>query len=208
MDHALLGLIGAIVIIVGDIPYMIGAWQRTVKPSLTSWSLWSFIWIVVGLTYDGSGAAANIWPVLASAADNIIITGITFFRQPRTWDSLERLDKWCLALSLSSLALFLGVHGSREWSAYALYLAIVADLVASLPTMVDAWKNPSNEPPFSWACFATGYVFATLAISDNTIANYSLPVYSFLGTMIIVVPLVVYRWHNCSSVREWIFSSE
>ena len=87
---------------------------------------------------------------------------------------------------------------------YALYLAIVADAFAAIPTIVSVWSHPDSDRPFAWLCFSVGYGLAILAITEQTIANYALPLYMSLGSLCIAFPLARYRQRKKAALAEWI----
>jgi hypothetical protein len=104
---------------------------------------------------------------------------------------------------LLSLGLWLGVRENKEMAQYALYLAIIADSFAAIPTIVFVWKQPDGDRPFAWILFAVGYLLAIFAITEHTFVNYVLPFYMFFGAIIIALPLTLYRWRHKASLSEW-----
>lgn len=203
MSAETIGLISGLLVIISVIPYSIRTYQRKIRPNLTSWSLWTLIGLALLLTYKSSGAEANIWPAVFGFTNPLLIT-ILVLRQHGGWTKPNRIEIACLAFGLISLGLWACVHESRELSQYALYLAIIADGCAAVPTIVFVWTQPHGDRPFAWAFFAVGYGLAIFAITDHTFANYALPVYMFFGALSITLPLALYRWRKKSPLSEWV----
>ncbi|MFA6315062.1 MAG: hypothetical protein WC648_01685 [Candidatus Paceibacterota bacterium] len=203
MDKELIGLISGILIVVSVIPYAIRTYQKKVHPNITSWSLWTFIGLALLLTYKSSGAKANVWAAVFGFTNPLIVTLIAFKRQyERT--KLNKLDIVCLIFGIISLVMWLFMRESKDLVQYALYVAIVADSFACLPTIAFLWKSPDQDRPFAWGFFSVAYSLNFFAISDFTLANLILPIYMTVGSFCITVPLCVYRFRKKSPVMDWI----
>ncbi len=203
MNAEMVGLISGLLVAVSAIPYSIRTYQGKIHPNLTSWSLWALIGLALLLTYKSSGAEANVWPAVIGFISPFFIT-ILILRRHSRWTKPNRIEVACLAFGLLSLGLWLVVRESRELSQYALYLAIIADACAAIPTIVFVWTQPNGDRPFAWAFFAVGYGLAIFAITEHTFANYVLPLYMFFGALSITFPLAWYRWRNKIPLSEWI----
>ena len=203
MNKELIGLISGILIVVSAIPYSIRTYQRKVHPNIISWSLWTFIGLALLLTYRSSGATTNVWAAVFGFTNPLIVTLVALKRQyERT--KLNKLDMICLVFGLIALAMWLFMKENKELVQYALYVAIVADSFACLPTIAFLWKSPDQDRPFAWGLFSVAYGLNLFAISDFTLANLILPIYMTVGSFCITVPLCVYRLRKKSPIMDWI----
>ena len=203
MNKELIGLISGILIVVSAIPYSIRTYQRKVHPNIISWSLWTFIGLALLLTYRSSGATTNVWAAVFGFTNPLIVTLVALKRQyERT--KLNKLDMICLVFGLIALAMWLFMKENKELVQYALYVAIVADSFACLPTIAFLWKSPDQDRPFAWGLFSVAYGLNLFAISDFTLANLILPIYMTVGSFCITVPLCVYRFRKKSPIMDWI----
>jgi hypothetical protein len=198
-----IGLISGALVLISAIPYFIRTFQGKIKPNLTSWALWSLIGLVLLLTYKSSGAETNVWPAVFGFTNPLLIT-VMIFRQHGKWKKPEGIEIACLVVGLLALGVWSVVHENKGLSQYALYLAIVADACASVPTIVSVWSHPDSDRPFAWLCFSVGYGLTILAITEHTIANYALPLYMSLGSLCIAFPLARYRQQKKTALAEWI----
>lgn len=198
----MIGMISGLSVIISVIPYSIRVYQGKIRPNLTSWSLWTLIGLALLLTYKSSGAGANVWPAMFGFANPLLVT-ILVLRQHGGWARPNRIEVACLVLGLLSLGFWFGVRENKELSQYALYLAIIADACAAIPTIMFVWTEPDGDRPFAWAFFAVGYGLAIFAITEQTFANYVLPIYMFFGAGIIALPLALHRWRQKAPLSEW-----
>lgn len=204
MSTELAGALSGALIIASAIPYGVRTYQGRIKPNIVTWSLWTLIGLVLLLTYKSSGAGDNIWPAVFMFLDALIVMLLVVFKQRGEWRRLNTLEKFCLGIGLASLAMWFGVRESKELSQYALYVALVADACAAIPTIVFVWRFPADDRPFAWGLFAFGFGVAIFAISEHTIANYALPVWMALSAFFIALPLILYRMKRRVPIKDWV----
>lgn len=197
-----IGLISGLIVSLSAIPYGWRVFQRKIQPNVVSWSIWSFIGLALLLTYDSSGAEANIWPAVFGFISPCFITILAVWRGERKRP--EWFEIVCLVFGTSSLTMWWFVRNEPSLAQYALYVAITADTWAAIPTITMLWRRPELDRPAMWALFAFGYGLGCFAITKHTFANYSLPVYMFVSGSFIALILVAYRIKNKIPLREWI----
>jgi len=203
LNTELIGIISGILVAVSIIPYSIRTWQRKIRPNVTSWSLWAIIGLALLLTYKSSGAKDNVWVSVFGFTNPLIITLIALKRQyERT--RLSKIDKFCLVFGLIALVMWFFMRGSKELVQYALYVALIADAFASIPTIVFLWESPDQDRPFAWSLFVLASGLNIFAISDFTFANLILPIYMVITSLLITIPLYVYRLRKRTPIEEWI----
>ena len=198
-----IGLLSGGLVVLSIIPYAFRVYQKKIHPVPTSWTLWSLIGLALLLTYRSSGAGANVWPAVFGFTNPVLIT-ILAIRQKERWKKLESYEWACLIFGLASLTAWVFVQNSKELSQYVLYLAIIADLCAAIPTFIFFKREPMKDRPFAWICFAIGYFLAIFAITDRTFANYALPIYMSVGSSAASLLLIFPRLKNKTPLREWV----
>jgi hypothetical protein len=190
-------------VILSIIPYAIRVYEGKIRPVLTSWSLWSFIGLALLLSYRSSGADANVWPAVFGFTNPTLITIMSIWRGEKL-KKPEVHDWLCFGFGVVSLLVWWFVRQSLDLSQYALYLAIVADLCAAIPTLIFFMKEPEGDRSFAWFLFAVAYFVAIFAIKDQTFANYVLPLYMTVGSLIATLLLVIPRIRCRVGLKEWI----
>lgn len=203
MSRESIGLISGIIVGISIIPYAIRTYQGKIHPNPTSWALWTMIGLTLLLTYKSSGAEASIWPVVIGFVNTLIIT-ILLIKNRETWKKWENFEKACFVFGLISLGMWFYMHDSKNLVQYALYIAILADGCAGIPTFAFVWKFPEKDRPFAWGLFALGYGLSIFAISEHTVANYALPLWMFFAASFITMPLILYRIRHRTPLKDWI----
>jgi hypothetical protein len=106
----------------------------------------------------------------------------SFLSKHATW-MINKFDIICGALALCGLALWMITRVGN----IAIVLAIAADLLAFLPTLVKSFSYPETE---SWELFGLGLVngaIALLIITDWNFAHVAFPLYLFLADLTAVL---------------------
>jgi hypothetical protein len=184
------------------IPYAIRTYERKIQPVPTTWSLWSLIGLAVLLTYRSSGAEANAWPAVFGFVNPILITILSVWRQGE-WKKPALSERFCFLFGLASLAMWIFMRRNANLAQNALYVAIAADICAAIPTIIFVWKQPDRDRPFSWVVFAMGYFLSVFAIPQDTVANWILPLYMMVVSLVVAFPLALYRVRHRTSLKDW-----
>ncbi len=195
-------MLSGIIVILSAVPYCIRTWQGKAHPNPTSWILWTLIGFALLVTYESAGAGDNVWPAVFGFTNPLIITMLVL-KNREQWKKFEWYEKLCFVLGLLALGMWWQMHENPRLVQYALYVAIIADACAAIPTILFVWRSPSEERPFAWSLFAVGYGLAIFAISEHTAANYILPLYMFFGSFVITLPLILHRIRIKAPISEW-----
>ena len=198
-----IGLISGILVVVSAIPYALRTWQGKICPNITSWGLWSVIGLALLLTYRSSGAESNIWPAVFGFINPVLITILAIVKRGEK-TRFNGLEWTCIVICFVSLGMWVLMHDNKLMVQYALYVAIIADSCAAIPTIIFVLKHPEQDRPFPWGMFAVAYILTLFAVPEHTVSNYILPIYMFLGSGIITLQLVRFRLKNRIPISQWI----
>ncbi len=203
MTPRIIGIISAVLVFGSIFPYCYRIYQGKTHPILTSYTLWTLVSFALLVTYKSSGANESIWPAIIGFINPLIITMLIRWKEGR-WTRPDLVEKVCIVVCVLSLLLWAIVRKEESLAQYALYLAIVADACAIIPTAVQYLKNPLLDRPFAWVMYGIGYGIGMFAIEEHTLANYILPAYMLIGALCIATPLVVHRTYHRIPLSEWI----
>jgi hypothetical protein len=196
------GLLSGSLVFFSIVPYAIRTYEGKIHPVPTSWSLWSLIGFAVLLTYRSSGAEANLWPAVFGFINPTLITILSLWKRGK-WKRPNLPEQLCLLAGLVSIGMWLALRQNPSLAQYALYVAIVADICAAIPTIAFVWKEPDRDRPFAWLMYALGYFLAVFAIPQNTLANWILPLYMTLVGLAVAFPLALYRLRRRMPLKQW-----
>lgn len=197
-----IGLISGLLVTASVIPYAIRTYQNKIHPNLVSWSVWALLGLALLLTYRSSGATTNVWPAVFGFTNPLLVTILAFWRGEKK--KPNRLEVTCLVIGFASIVFWWFVQDTKQLAQYALYIAIVADAAAAIPTIVYVWQTPNGDRPFAWLLFGVGYGLALFAIGEHSFANYILPIYMTVVSSFVALPLVLYRFRERVPIVQWV----
>jgi hypothetical protein len=155
------------------------------KPNLVTWGLWAFAPLIA--TGAAFSANADLWATLRifiSGFSPLLVFLAAFFVKQGYW-KLSKFDYVCGALSLVAL----GVWILADSPILAILLAAIADLFATIPTILKAWKYPETETLYTYfvGIFAASIIIPAIPIWN--IENAAFQIYLLVAntTMFFIV---------------------
>lgn len=132
------------------------------KPNLVTWGLWAFAPLIA--TGAALSANADLWAtvrIFAAGFSPLLVFLAAFFVKRGFW-KLSKFDYVCGGLSLVAL----GVWIVADSPILAILLAAIADLFATLPTILKAWKYPETETLYTYfvGIIAASIIFPAIPI--------------------------------------------
>jgi len=170
--NVIFGILSAIFVFVGLIPYLRDIKNEKAHPHILSWTGWGFI--------TGLGAWAMLsegftWGVLLVGANTVSCFIVAIY------SNIKRVGVW--QASIYDYSLFvLGCIGLILWQIssnpdLALVFVIIADLSFGIPTLIKIYKRPYSETIFPWTMAAASGFSGLLAVSYISFTEVAYPVY-------------------------------
>lgn len=156
------------------------------KPNLVTWGLWAFAPLIA--TGAALSANADVWATLRifiSGFSPLLVFLAAFFVKQGYW-KLSKFDYVCGAFSLVAL----GVWILADSPILAILLAAIADIFATIPTILKAWKYPETETLFTYfvGIFAASIIIPAIPIWN--IENAAFQIYLlFANTTLFLIVL-------------------
>lgn len=180
-------VLSAIISIGGSCAYIRDTMSGKTKPNLVSWSMWALAPLI------GAGAAlssdADFW-----ASVRIFLAGflpmlvfLASFTNRQSYWKLTTFDLLCGALSVAAL-IFWGLADSPRM---AILLAASGDGLASLPTVIKAWKYPETETGVTYIASFVSVILVVPSIPEWDIENSAFQVYLLIANALLLI--AVYR---------------
>jgi hypothetical protein len=139
-------ILSTILSLSGAFAYIRDMFRGKSKPNLVTWGLWAFAPLIA--TGAALSASADGWAtvrIFTSGFGPFLVFIAAFVARQSYW-KLSFFDYACGALSVIALVAWLGADSP----VLAILLAATADLFATLPTLIKAWKFPETETMYTY----------------------------------------------------------
>lgn len=157
------------------------------KPNRVSWLIWCLAPIIASFISFSKGAGISVLPVFMAGVIPLLVLSASVWNKNAYWE-LGILDYICFTLALVSLLSWVFLKEGT----LATIFAILADLIAFVPTYVKSWRAPDTE---SISAYGFGSFNAVLSISTLTVLSFNtfgFAMYLLLGNLLEIV-IVLYR---------------
>lgn len=182
----------------GIVWYVVMIKYGTVKPKVTSWSLWAAVsllafiaqWKAPGDTPD------QAWMMLFLAGGMGLVVIAALFK-----NSFEvGADKFDWGCTLLAIGAMVGLWVNNP--ALALGFAILAELAAGAPTIINAWQKPENEHGLTYFVFLVAAIITLLTVPRGEWTAFivvAFPLY-FVAVNLSMI-LLIWRKHILKVLR-------
>ena len=172
-------ILSAILSVAGSIPYLRDMLKGKTKPNRVTWGLWAFVPLIA--TGAALAADADPWATLRifmTGVGPILIFFTSFFVAQSYW-KLTKFDYSCGLLSLVALGAWL----LADSPVLAILLAALADLLATLPTLIKSWKFPETETILTYfiGLFTASIIIPAIPVWN--IENSAFQIYSLIANV-------------------------
>lgn len=164
----------------GGLAYFRAIWRGTANPNAITWLLWA---ITPAITFF-AGLSLNVGPSLivtgALAISPLLVFVAAIIKYPKDI-KFDQLNVTCGLLAILGIVLW----RLTDHPTLAIALAIVADAISSLPTIIKARRQPFSEHAPTYIMSSSALLLALLTIPRWTFANAAFMIYGFIFNMII-----------------------
>jgi hypothetical protein len=165
-------IVGTIIGAIGSIAYLIDTVKGKVKPNRVSFLLWSFAPFIAFAAQIKQGVGLEALMTFSTGFLPITVFIASFVNKKAEW-KVTRFDLVCGFLSIVGLILWLITKVGN----IAIFFSIVADGLASVPTIVKSYKYPDTELAWPWIASVFGVILTLLTLKELTFANSGFIVY-------------------------------
>lgn len=169
MPFATLGILSAIILLVGDTPYLIDTIKggRT-KPHRVSWGI-AFLANIIGFANQwASGATNSLW--LFGAA--VIIVGAIFLASLKNGTGgHSKNDAIATVVCLAGLCLWVAFNSPL----FSIFANLGVAFIAITPTFAKAKIHPETETKIAWLMGAISSLLATVSVGKLDVQLLILP---------------------------------
>lgn len=184
--RTLLIILSGLFTVIAFIPYLVGVVKGKTKPRVVSWFIWSLLTGIglVAALVEGQYATALLLSLATLGTLSIVILGIKFGDR-----KIENLDIVCLAGAAVGIIMW-QVSGVP---AVGVIAAIGVDFIGGVPTLIHAWKKPSEEAWITFLMSSIGSAFTLMALTDWRVTAFAFPLYLVLINLATAVIILLMR---------------
>ncbi|MFZ1398665.1 MAG: hypothetical protein WAS33_17295 [Candidatus Promineifilaceae bacterium] len=167
-------IVGAALGSLGGLYYLVETAVGKVQPNRVTWLLWTLFPMIIFIAQRVQGIESLSWATFVAGFNPLLIVLVSFINKKAYWKTEPR-DYGLMAAAIVGLILW---AVTREPN-LAILFSLVADFLASLPTVIKAYKYPETESWPAYALSAAGFGLGVLAIQTFTFENYAFITYIF-----------------------------
>lgn len=173
-------LLAALFNIVGSLTYAINTIKGRTKPNRVTWFLWALAPLIAFSAQLDEGVFWQAIMTFMVGFGPLLIFLASFINRKAYWE-ITKLDITCGAISVLALVLWL-ITGT---GLIAILFSIFADLLAGVPTLIKAFRNPETEHHSVFRNGAISAGITLLTIKEWTAANYAFALYILLICLVL-----------------------
>jgi hypothetical protein len=178
-----LGIIAGLIVIIGTVPYLRDILSRKTKPSRATWGLLTALLLI---TVFVQGELDTGWARALTISEVIACGSVFLLSLKYGVGGTDRTDKICYLIWAFMVICWLVL----DKPLLALHFAVLADLVALIPTFIKSWKTPKEESINVFAASSLSGLIAIFAAETYVYSTILFPLYLFIVNLLIVTLLI------------------
>ncbi len=169
--------LAAVLPLYGSARYCVAIWRREASPNSVTWFLWALAPLIAGLVGLAHGVGLAEVTTLSAALGALLVCASGVAVNPR--GSIGRLSPGDLACGVLSLAALLAWWRTSD-PRTAVALSLAADLLAGLPTLAKAYRDPRSESVDAYAAMTVAAVLTFVTLRHWSFVGAGFPLYLLL----------------------------
>lgn len=167
-------IIGAIIGSLGGFYYFYETIVGTAQPNRITWLLWGIFPLVIFAAQRAQGVESLSWTSFVAGFMPFLIVAASFFNKKAYWKSEPR-DYYLMAAAIVGIILW-AMTGDPN---LALVFALVADILAGIPTLIKSYTHPHSESWIAYAISAFGFGISLLSVQTYNFESTAFVAYIF-----------------------------
>lgn len=166
----------------GQISYILTTLKGKSQPNRVSFLLWAIIAFVIFAAQINEGVGWTALLTFIAGLGPLMIFIVSFVDKKAYW-KISKLDILCGVLSALAIVLWVATGSGL----YAIGLGIIADILASIPTVVKSFNFPESENFVIYRNAMIGATITLLTIDEWTFAIFAFAIYIVLINLLLVL---------------------
>lgn len=165
-------IVGAIIGSLGGFYYLYETILGKAQPNRVTWLLWGIFPMVIFVAQRAQGVAGVSWASFVAGLTPLIIVAASFFNKKAYWKSEPR-DYCLMAAAIFGIILW----ALTDKPNLALLFSLLADILASIPTIIKAYHHPHSESWIAYAVSTFGFGVGFLSVQIYNFENAAFVAY-------------------------------
>lgn len=182
----ILSIIAVVLTFIAYIPYYRDIIKGKTHPHIYTWSLWGLLTVLIVALQVIGGAGPSTW---ITAAAGLLCVGVIALGLKGGKKYITKLDTAIAFLALTAIGFWLVV----DQPVISLWLVIVADLLAFIPTARKAWSSPYSETLSLYVTNSIRFILAFFALETITFLSSGWVIAWILANCLFSFILIVRR---------------
>ena len=183
LNAVLFGKVAGLFSLFGYLVYIKAiVWDKTTRPSKTTWFILSPLAFIVYTSAKSAGANETLW-VGVTQITGVVTIALLSLKYGES--NREKGENLCILGSVISLSIVI-----FKQSEVALVASLLTESFALWPTIQKSARDPKSEDLFAWLLTQTGNLFNLFAISNGAFGDITYPVWLFILDGVVVYLLI------------------
>ncbi len=191
--------LGLAINLTGLFLYVRDMFKGKTKPNRVTACLWALQGAIAFTAGLSAGVTWALVPVAAAFLSPFTVFVLSFSLKQAYW-KLGLFDWICGSFAILALALWY-ITGNPS---IAIALAIIADLLAALPTIKKSWTHPRTETGIAYICPVFGYSMAFLVMETYSFAEMAFPLYNIVICSSIAALIYTGPWRERKQQKAYV----
>ena len=145
-------VVGAIIGSLGGLYYLVETIRGNAQPNRITWLLWGIFPMVIFVAQRAQDVESQSWTSLVAGLTPLLVVAASFFNKKAYWKSEPR-DYYLMAAAIVGIILW----AITDEPNLALLFALLADVLAGIPTLIKSYRYPESESWIAYAISAFGF---------------------------------------------------
>lgn len=168
-------IIGAVIGSLGGYYYLYETFVGKAQPNRITWLLWGIFPMVIFAAQKAQGIEELAWTSFIAGFTPFVVVAASYINKKAYWKSHPR-DYYLMVAAIVGIILWAVTDNPN----YALLLALIADILASIPTFIKAYQYPRSESWVAYTISTVGFGISFFSVQTFDLENAAFVAYLFI----------------------------
>jgi len=168
-------IVGAVIGSLGGFYYLYETIVGKNQPNRITWLLWGIFPMVIFVAQRAQGVEGLSWTSFVAGFTPLLIVAASFFNKLAYWKSEPR-DYYLMAAAVAGIVLWAVTDNPN----LAILFALLADMLAGIPTLIKAYRQPESESWIAYVISSFGFGISLLSVQTYDFENTGFVAYVFV----------------------------